>query len=121
MDKIIMKNMRFYGYHGVLPEEREDGQNFEIDVELYLDLKKAGISDELKDSVDYSQVYGIIKEITESNKFRLVEKLGESISREILSRFKEVERITVCVKKPEAPIDGEFGWVGIEITRSRNV
>lgn len=120
MDKIIMKNLRFYGYHGVLPEEQEDGQNFIIDLEMYLGLHKAGSSDDIKDTVDYSRVYGIIKEITESNKFRLIEKLAESISGEIMSIYKEIEKISVTVKKPEAPIDGDFDWVGVQILRSRN-
>lgn len=120
MDKIIMKNLRFYGYHGVLPEEQEDGQNFIIDLEMHLGLHKAGSSDDIKDTVDYSRVYGIIKEITESNKFRLIEKLAESISGEIMSIYKEIEKISVTVKKPEAPIDGDFDWVGVQILRSRN-
>lgn len=120
MDKIIMRNLRFYGYHGVFEEEQENGQYFHIDAELYLDLMKAGKSDELKDSIDYSQVFEIIRDITENKKFRLLEKLAESISGEILSRYKEISKITLRVKKPEAPIDGEFDWVGVEITRSRN-
>jgi dihydroneopterin aldolase len=120
MDKIIMKNLKFYGYHGVLPEEQKDGQNFIIDLEMYLGLHKAGTSDDIKDTVDYSRVYGIIKEITESNKFRLIEKLADSISGEIMSIYKEIEKISVTVKKPEAPIDGDFEWVGVQILRSRN-
>jgi dihydroneopterin aldolase len=120
MDKIIMKNLKFYGYHGVLPEEQEDGQNFIIDLEMYLGLHKAGTSDDIKDTVDYSRVYGIIKEITESNKFRLIEKLADSISGEIMSIYKEIEKVSVTVKKPEAPIDGDFDWVGVQILRSRN-
>lgn len=120
MDKITINNMKFYAYHGVLPEEQAKGQHFYIDAELFLDVSKAGISDELEDTVDYSVVYGIIKEITEKNKFRLIENLANSISREILSRYAEILEIVVRVRKPEAPIEGDFDWVGVEVKRSRN-
>ena len=125
MDKITMKNMKFYGYHGVMPEEQVNGQDFLIDVDMYLDLKKAGLSDNLADSVDYSEVYGIIKNITKSNIFRLLEKLADSIAREILSRYEKIEEIVVHVKKPDAaltdaPLTGAFDWVGVEIKRSRD-
>lgn len=120
MDKILMKNLKFFGYHGVLEEEQLKGQNFYIDVEMCTDLEKACCSDNLQHTVDYSAVYDIIKYITENNKFRLVEKLAGSISGEILSRYREIDEITVRVRKPEAPINGEFDWVGVEITRGRN-
>ena len=125
MDKITMKNMKFYGYHGVMPEEQVNGQDFLIDVDMYLDLKKAGLSDNLADSVDYSEVYGIIKNITKSNIFRLLEKLADSIAREILSRYEKIEEIVVHVKKPDAaltdaPLTGAVDWVGVEIKRSRD-
>lgn len=120
MDKIIMRNMKFFGYHGVLPEEREKGQNFIIDIEMTADLENASKSDELDDSVDYSKAYEIVRNIVENNKFRLIEKLAASISREMLSKFPKIQEITVVVKKPEAPIDGEFDWMGVELTRRRN-
>jgi dihydroneopterin aldolase len=120
MDKIQFKNIKLYGYHGVFPEEREIGQYFYIDVEASVSLKRAGISDDLADTIDYSKIYGIIKCINENNKFRLIESFAHVISREILSMFEEIKNITVRVRKPDAPIDGDFEWVGIEITRSRD-
>lgn len=119
MDRIIMRNMKFFGYHGVLPEEREKGQNFIIDIEMLVELKNASNSDELDDSVDYSRAYEIVRGITENNKFRLIEKLAGSISREMLSKFPKIKEITVLVKKPEAPIKGQFDWMGVELKRSR--
>lgn len=120
MDRIIMKNLRFFGYHGVLEKEREEGQYFHIDVEMYLSLEKAGNTDKLKYTVDYSAVYDIIKYINENNKFRLIERLAENISGEIMSRYPEIDKIMVRVKKPGAPVDGEFDWLGVEITRTRD-
>lgn len=115
-----MKNMKFYGYHGVLPEEQAAGQNFIIDTELFVDLSKASATDDLEDTVNYGEVYSVIADITKNCKFRLIEKLADSIAREILSRYKKVAEITVTVKKPQAPIDGEFDWMGVKIGRSRN-
>jgi dihydroneopterin aldolase len=111
--------MKFYGYHGVLPEEQENGQDFYIDVEMSLDLKKPGKTDELSDTVNYAEVYGIIKYVTKSYKFRLIEKLAERISREILSSYDKIYEIMVRVKKPEAPLTGEFDMVGVEVRRKR--
>ena len=60
MDKIVWENMRFYGYHGVLQGEKDMGQKFFVDGELYLDLSQAGETDEIRNTVDYSKVYEII-------------------------------------------------------------
>ncbi len=120
MDKITLKNMQFYGYHGVLQEEQKIGQRFFIDAEMQLDLKGAGETDDLEQTVDYSAVYDIIKDITENHKFRLIEKLADTISREILSRYEKIQKITVRIRKPEAPIKGILDWAEVEIVRQRD-
>lgn len=120
MDKIILKNMKFFAYHGVLEEERLNGQYFFVDTVMSVDLKQAGKTDELGDTVDYSAVYNIIKDITENNKFRLIECLADNISREIMSRYKNIKEILVHVRKPDAPIGGELDWAEVEITRTDN-
>lgn len=119
MDKILLKDIKLYGYHGVLPEERETGQYFYIDVELSVDLTQAGRTDELTNTVDYSKIYDIIVSVNKNNKFRLIETLAHNISQEILSTYEIIKDITVQVRKPDAPIDGDFGWMGVEIKRSR--
>ncbi|HHW47400.1 MAG TPA: dihydroneopterin aldolase [Clostridiaceae bacterium] len=119
-DKIILKGMKFYGYHGVYPEEQAKGQCFVIDAVMYVDLREAGVTDDLEKTVDYSQVYNIIKDITEGKRFKLIERLADAISREILSKYEMVEGVKVTVKKPDAPINGEFEWVGVETERFRN-
>lgn len=120
MDSIILKNIKLYGYHGVLSSERENGQYFKIDIELFLDLKKAGESDNLEDTVDYSKVYDIVKRINENNKFRLIERFAHVISQEIMSTYKEVKEVVVCIKKLSAPVKGKFKWMGVKIKRSAN-
>jgi 7,8-dihydroneopterin aldolase/epimerase/oxygenase len=119
-DKIILNNMKFFGYHGVLPEEQEKGQNFFIDVEMFTNTKRAGLSDNLEETIHYGEVFEIIEEITINKKFRLIERLAEVISLEILSRYEKIDKIIVRVRKPDAPIKGDFDWAGVEIERDRN-
>lgn len=121
MDKIIMKNLSFFGYHGVLKEENILGQKFFVDIELYADLKKAGLSDNVKDTIHYGEVYNEVKSIVENKKFNLLEALGENIAITILDKFPKVNEIYIKIRKPEAPVNGIYDYFGIEIRRKRNV
>lgn len=120
MDKIIMKNLAFYGYHGVLKEENMLGQKFYVDIEMYLNLKEAGMTDHVKDTVNYAEVYGLVQEIVTKKCFCLIEALGEDIAQTILSRFDRVDEIKVQIRKPEAPVEGIYDYFGIEIRRRKN-
>ena len=120
MDKIIIKNATFYGYHGVLPEEGIKGQNFSIDVEMGVNIAKAILTDQLEHTVDYSAVFYMVKDIVENKKFLLIEKLAGVIALEILSNFEKVEELTVRVRKPDAPIVGTFDWTEVIVTRCRS-
>lgn len=119
MDKIIMNNMVFYGYHGVLQEEKLLGQKFYIDAELYLDLKEAGKSDDLNHTASYALVYETIEKIATKERFDLLERLGHRICGEILLGFERVETIKLMIKKPSAPVAGNFDYFGVEIKRGR--
>lgn len=118
-DKIILAGMKFYGHHGVLPEERKLGQRFVVDVELYVSLQVAGIADELHTTVDYAKVYDVIRARMEGPPFRLLEALAESIASDLLEVF-PVETVKLRIMKPGAPVNGIFDYMGVEITRSRS-
>lgn len=120
MDKIIIKNMAFYGYHGVLSEENTLGQKFFIDIEITKPLREAGLTDDLTKSVSYADVYERTESIARGEKFKLIEALAEAIAGDILENF-DIEGIKVRIKKPEAPIPGHFDYVGVEIERKKNV
>lgn len=120
MDKIIMKGMEFFGRHGVLKEERLYGQKFLVDAILYIDLEKAGANDDLSSTVSYSDVYVIIKQEVENNKYQLIEALAESICSKILSFDKKIEKVHVTVKKPEAPVDGFFDFFAVDLHRDKH-
>ncbi|TCO74401.1 dihydroneopterin aldolase [Marinisporobacter balticus] len=120
MDKIIMKNLSFYGYHGAMREENVLGQKFFIDIDLYVDLEKAGNSDHVKDTVHYGEAYALVKDIVENKRFDLIEALVEDIAKEILNQFQLVKEINVTIRKPEAPVAGIFDYFGVEIRRKQN-
>ncbi|KNF09200.1 dihydroneopterin aldolase FolB [Gottschalkia purinilytica] len=120
MDKIIMKNLGFYGYHGALVEENVLGQKFFLDIEIYADLKKAGDTDNVEDTIHYGEVYELIKSIVEEKRFKLIESLAENIASSVIKGFSKVQEIVVTIKKPEAPVPGIYDYFGVEVRRKRN-
>ncbi|MQR93981.1 dihydroneopterin aldolase [Fictibacillus phosphorivorans] len=119
MDKMYVNGMRFYGYHGVFNEEQKLGQRFNVDVVLSMDLSQAGLTDELDHTVNYGEVYAVVKEIVEGEPVKLLESLAEAISASILSKFMLVDEVMVKVIKPDPPIPGHYESVAVEITRGR--
>lgn len=119
MDKIYLNKMEFYGYHGVFPEETRLGQRFAVDLTVETDLKKAGQSDNLNDSINYGELYQVCKEIVEGKPFKLVEAVAEKLAGTLLERFDAISLVTIKVIKPDPPIPGHYESVAVEITRSR--
>lgn len=110
--------MMFYGFHGVHEFERELGQRFYVDVEMIADLSKAGQSDNLDETVDYSKVYEQIKVIMETQRFQLLEAAGHRIAEMILGTT-TVDQVIVRVRKPSVPLPGQLDYVEVETIRSR--
>lgn len=117
MDKIILNNMSFYGYHGLYPEENKLGQRFYVSLEIEVDLKKAGNSDKMEDSIHYGEVYELTKEIVEGEAKNLVEAVAEDIAQTLLKTFSNIHAVKVKILKPNAPIPGIFDHVAVEIYR----
>ena len=115
-DVIRLGQMSFYGYHGVTAAEKETGRVFEVDCEMELDLADAGKSDRLTDTIDYSMVYGAIKETVESTAFSLLEGLADRIAGDLLENF-PIYRVSVKVRKMHPPIPGQIKFIEVEITR----
>lgn len=118
MDTIILEGMEVYGYHGVLPEEQSLGQRFIVDVELYLDLRPAGESDDPDRTVNYARVFELVESIVGGRPYRLIEAVAEAIASAVLERF-PVAVTRVRVKKPQAPVPGRFAWMAVEIRRTK--
>lgn len=120
MDYIHLKDMQFYGYHGVLMEETKIGQRFRANVSIAVDMKKAGETDELDNTVNYAEVYALTREIVEGKPFKLIEALVEAIATRILSAYSEqVKGVRVELIKPDPPIQGYYREVSVEITRGQ--
>lgn len=119
MDTITLQGIPCYGYHGCLPEEQKNGQPFYMDIVLYVPLQKAGQSDDLHDTIDYSAVYRLVRDIAEGRPYHLIERLAAVIAEHILADFPQAVRVGVTVHKPHAPVGGPIGDVALTIERGR--
>jgi 7,8-dihydroneopterin aldolase/epimerase/oxygenase len=117
-DRIVLANLRLEGRHGWYAHEREGPQPFEVDVELAKDLRPAGRSDDLADTIDYARAYDLIRDVVETRSFGLLEAMAETIASELLSAFR-VDEVTVRVRKPTVLLGGPLDFAGVEIRRAR--
>nr|WP_106782194.1 dihydroneopterin aldolase [Lysinibacillus timonensis] len=118
MDYIHLRDMQFFGYHGVLREENVLGQRFRVSVSLALNTKKAGETDHLNDTVSYVGVHDICKDIVEGRPYKLIEAVAESIASRIQLEYAgQVQGVKVEVIKPDPPIPGHYKEVSVEIVR----
>lgn len=118
-DRIVLEGMRFYGFHGVNPEERVLGQEYLVDLTVELDLGLAGRSDRLEDTISYARIYRAVKEVMEGDPRNLLEAAAQSVADRVLTEF-PVDSVGVRVKKPHPPIRGSvIENATVEIFRRR--
>jgi dihydroneopterin aldolase len=118
-DRILVRGLQVFARHGVMPEEARLGQRFSIDVTAHLDLRPAGESDDLRKTVDYEALVRLAIETFTARRFSLIEAAAEAVAQAVLASFPTVERVEVEVRKPAAPIDAVFAYVGVAVERSR--
>ncbi|MCF8012348.1 MAG: dihydroneopterin aldolase [Clostridiales bacterium] len=116
MDKIILKGIKCYGYHGILSEENVLGQEFVVDLEMELPLEKAGISDDSEHTVNYAEVTKVIIDIVKGKPRCLIEAVAEDIAAALLTWY-PVNSAKVKVLKPAAPVPANFDYMAVEIKR----
>jgi dihydroneopterin aldolase len=121
-DRIVLTNMVFHGRHGVTENERANPQPFEVDVEIHLDLRPAGLADDLSKTVDYGEVFELARAVVDGPSRQLIESIAESIAQAVLERSAAVggTEVVVRVRKPQAPLAGQFDDAAVEITRRRD-
>ena len=119
-DRIHLRGVEAFGYHGVLPDEKRDGQPFVVDVVMELDLATAGGSDALDDTVSYAEIAGEVVSRITGPSFDLIERLAEVVADDVL-RHQLVDAATVTVHKPQAPVGHPFTDVAVEVHRTRGV
>jgi len=117
MDKIHIDKLEIFANHGVLEAERILGQKFLVSATLTLDLRPAGMSDDLSKTVNYAEVCTKIRDLMTGETHQLIEICAETIAREILHNFPLVREITVRIDKPWAPIGQSVGNLSVEIKR----
>lgn len=117
MEQIVIKNLKVFAHHGVLPEEKEKGQYFYVSATLETDLKEAGHSDDLRDTVNYAEVTDLITCMMTGESFNLIETVADLIAKEILITYPAVRKAEVTVSKPDAPIDAQFETVLVTAER----
>jgi len=118
-DTLTLSRLRFFAYHGVLPEEVARGQEFEVTVRLELPLAEAGRTDDLARTVDYRRVHEVVRSVMAGPPRQLVEALAESIAAEILRAFSPVTAVAVEVVKPRPPVDFAMEKLVVSIFRTR--
>lgn len=119
MDKIIIKGLRVFARHGVNEEETVFGQHFVLDIEAQADLTRAGLTDELDDTVSYAQIIKTARRVMTEQNDKLLERAARRVADALLAEFDRIETVKIRLMKPDAPIKAEFDYVAIETERTR--
>ena len=117
MTTIELAGIELFGYHGVNPEERLDGQPFVFDVWLEVP-DGTGASDRIEDTIDYREVAALVREISDARAFQLLEALAATLADELVTRFR-VDVARVRVRKPEVRLDPEVEYSAVTVERRR--
>lgn len=120
MDSIFIKDIVVFAHHGVFKEEKTLGQKFLIDLKLKMNLQPSAILKDLKKTVHYGILSNDILQIFKEKSNDLIETCAEEIAIFVLKNYKVVKEVTVCVKKPWAPVNLPLDNVLVEITRKRH-
>lgn len=116
-DLINLIGIHGFGYHGVFEHEAKNGQDFYVDLEIHLDLTRASISDDLKETIDYGSLADLVVEEITGERAQLIERLAGRIADRIKDEFPQVTNIAVTVHKPSAPISAQTTDISVTITR----
>ena len=118
MGLIHLEDMEFYSYHGHYKEEQVIGNKFIVDIVIHTSLRKAADSDKLSDTLNYQEVYNIVKNEM-SIKSYLLENIASRIINAVFSGFQGIESITVKVSKLNPSLGGRVKKVSITMTKQK--
>jgi dihydroneopterin aldolase len=116
--RVTLSDIEVVGFHGHLAAEKELGQRFELDVDLFVDIETAGQSDRLQDAVNYEKVYQLIVRVVSEDRFNLLEALATDLASAIYDEF-DVEGVSLRIRKPSIPYCPHLGHVEVEVERGR--
>ena len=114
MGKILIEGIQLYGYHGCLKEESVIGGNYVVDVSIETDFRSAAESDKLHETIDYVDVYNIVK-LQMATRSKLIEHVGQRIADELKQQFPSIHRLQVKVTKLRPPMNGNVDKVSIVV------
>lgn len=117
-DRIELRGLRVFAVHGVHKSERTSPQPFEVDLDIFLDTERAGASDDLADTADYSVAADVVTEVMAGPPRRLLESLASSIAAGVLAD-PHVRSVTVALRKLSPPMPHDLVSAGVRVTRSR--
>ena len=117
-DRLLLQGMEFYGYHGDIEAERALGGRYSVDVELRADLRAAGRSDSLDDTIDYVRCFQVVRDLVENRQYRLLEAMAEAIAQALLREHGAARSVRVRVAK-QPPVRGTFERFAVEVERGR--
>lgn len=115
-DRIQLRGLRATGVHGMLPEEQVRAQPFELDIDLELDLSRAGVSDRLEDTVDYAEVTSRALGIVQADSYRLLERLAQAVADAVLETS-AAQAVTVALRKLRPAVPGDLRSAGVLLRR----
>ena len=115
---IELKGIVLHGYHGVLEEERRQGQRFLVDVELDLEDEGAAASDRIEDAVDYRDVVARVREVSDARGYHLLEAFAAALADALLAGF-PVSAVRVRVRKPDVVLDPPVEHAAVRFARPR--
>ena len=116
-DQIRVTGIKAFGYHGVLPHEAIDGQEFTVDLVVTLDLRAASVSDDLNETINYADLAQIVHDNIVGDRVQLIERLAGRIAEEISSAYSQITSVSVTVHKPHAPVTVVFEDISVTITK----
>lgn len=116
-DQIRVTGIKAFGYHGVLPHEATQGQEFIVDLLITLDLRAVSLSDDLQETINYADLAQIAHDNIVGERVQLIERLAGRIAEEISSAYSQITSVSVTVHKPHAPVAVDFEDISVTITR----
>lgn len=119
MDKIIIKDLKVFAYHGVNPEEAQYGQNFLLDITASVDISVPCRSDSIEHTVSYAAIIKSVRRTMTDKNCKLLEHAAQRVADALFEEFEPIKKLHITLKKPEAPIKAEFSYVAVEIERVR--
>lgn len=116
---IFLKDLRFYAYHGVAPQETAIGNEFTVSLRLKTDIFRAAETDDVEDTVSYADVYEAVKAEMEISS-RLLEHVCGRIVKRLFRDFPAIEEIEIALSKRNPPMGADIASAGVEMLCARH-